>query len=65
MSRNSSKLTAISYISINGNKPVRFDSLSPELKKDCIEKMIANVSKALSDYLSNHPDEAFKFIISK
>ena len=43
-----SELKAISYISIDGAPPVRFDSLSPTKRAECISKMCDNIGKGLS-----------------
>ncbi|MCR5708128.1 MAG: hypothetical protein K6G82_07625 [Ruminococcus sp.] len=52
------ELRAISYISIGGAPPVRFDSLTPEKRAECVAKMCDNIGAALSSYCSAHPEEA-------
>lgn len=52
------KLIAVSYISIGGAPPVRFDSLSAKERADCVAKMCENMGRALSRYCSEHPEEA-------
>ena len=52
------ELKAISYISIGGAPPVRFDSLTPEKRAECVSKMCDNIGAALSSYCSAHPEEA-------
>lgn len=52
------ELKAISYISIGGAPPVRFDSLTPEKKRECVAKMAENIGRALSSYCSTFPEEA-------
>lgn len=52
------KLIAVSYISIGGAPPVRFDSLTPEKRAECVAKMADNIGKTLSTYCSEHPEEA-------
>lgn len=59
-----SELKAISYISIDGAPPVRFDSLSSKKRAECISKICDNIGKGLSSYLSEHIDEADKLIES-
>lgn len=56
------ELKCVSYISIGGAPPVRFDSLTPEKRGECVAKMCENIGKAVSDHLSNHPDEAKAFL---
>lgn len=56
------KLIAISYISINGMPPVRFDTLTPTVRAECVSKMAENIEGVLSNYLSNHPDEALPLL---
>ena len=53
---------AVSYISIGGAPPVRFDSLSDEERTKCAHSMAQRMSATLSDYYSNHPDEAEKLL---
>lgn len=53
-----SKLIAISYISIGGMPPVRFDSLTPAVRAECVSKMAENIGTTLSNYLSSNPEEA-------
>lgn len=62
MGRKGQELKAVSYISINGAEPVRFDSLTPEKRAECVEKMAENIGNALSTYLSNNPDEALPLL---
>lgn len=57
-----SELKAISYISIDGAPPVRFDSLSPTKRAECISKMCDNIGKGLSAYYSQNSDAAERFI---
>lgn len=52
------ELKAISYISIAGAPPIRFDSLTPEKRAECVSKMCENIGAALSSYCSAHPEEA-------
>ena len=52
------ELRAISYISIGGAPPVRFDRLTPEKRAECVSKMCDNIGAALSSYCSAHPEEA-------
>ena len=58
MAKKSNELKTVSYIIINGALPVRFDSLTPEKRAECVEKMCDNIGKTLSTYLSDHPEEA-------
>lgn len=58
MARKSTELKAVSYISIGGSPPVRFDSLSPEKRAECTAKMAENIGNVLSRYLSENPQEA-------
>ena len=51
------KIECISYIIIGG-APVRFDSLTPEKRAECVERMCTNIGKTLSSYLSDNPQEA-------
>lgn len=57
-----SELRAISYISIGGAPPVRFDSLDPVTREGCLNKMFENIGMAMSNYLSEHPQEAIPII---
>lgn len=57
-----SELRAISYISIGGAPPVRFDSLDPKTRDECLSKMFDNIGMAMSKYLSEHPKEAIPII---
>ena len=52
------KLIAVSYISIGGAPPVRFDSLTPEKRAECVSKMADNIGKPLSSYCSAPPAAA-------
>ncbi len=52
------ELKAVSYISADGEAPVRFDSLTPEKKAEYAAKMAESIGRALSVYCSEHPDEA-------
>jgi len=52
------ELKCVSYISIGGAPPVRFDSLTPEKRAECVSRMAENIGKALSSYCSAHPEEA-------
>lgn len=52
------ELKCVSYISIGGAPPVRFDSLTPEKRAECVSKMADNIGKTLSTYCSEHPEEA-------
>ena len=58
MAKKTTELKAVSYISIGGAPPVRFDSLTPEKRAECVEKMAENIGRTLSTYLSNPPEEA-------
>lgn len=58
MAKKTTELKAVSYISIGGAPPVRFDSLTPEKRAECVEKMAENIGRTLSTYLSDHPEEA-------
>ena len=58
MAKKTTELKAVSYISIGGAPPVRFDSLTPEKRAEYVEKMAENIGRTLSTYLSNHPEEA-------
>ena len=40
----------------------RWYSVSPEKRGECVAKMCENIGKAVSDHLSNHPDEAKAFL---
>ena len=57
-----SELRAISYISIDGSPPVRFDSLSPEKRAECVKILRSKIEETLSTYLSEHPKEAIPLI---
>lgn len=48
----------VSYISIGGAPPVPFDSLTAAERAAAVERMMNNMSRALSDYYSAHPEEA-------
>lgn len=52
------ELKCVSYISIGGAPPVRFDSLTPEKRGECVAKMCENIGRTLSSYCSDHPEEA-------
>lgn len=52
------ELKTVSYISIGGAPPVRFDSLTAEKRAECVSKMAENIGRALSTYCSDHPEEA-------
>lgn len=52
------KLEVRSYITIGGAPPVRFDSLSAEKRAECAAKMVENIGRTLSRYLSENPEEA-------
>lgn len=58
MARKSTELKAVSYISVGGSPPVRFDSLSTEKRAECTSKMAENIGNVLSRYLSENPREA-------
>lgn len=58
------ELKAISYISIGGSPPIRFDSLSSNKRAECIAKMCENIGNGLSSYLSDHHEEAERLIKS-
>ncbi len=51
------ELKCVSYISIGGAPPVRFDSLTPEKRAECVSKMADNIGRTLSTYCSEHPEE--------
>lgn len=52
----------VSYISIGGAPPVRFDSLSAEKRAECTRRMAERMGQTLSRYYSEHPDEAQQFL---
>ena len=56
------KIECISYIIIGGAPPVRFDSLTPEKRAECVTKMCTNIGKTHSGYLSNKPQEAAQLL---
>ena len=52
------ELKTVSYISIGGAPPVRFDSLSAEKRREAVARMSENIGRTLGEYLSDHPEEA-------
>ena len=51
------ELTGRCFIEINGAPPVPFDSLSAEEKARVMEIWSERLSKTMSAYYSNHPEE--------
>lgn len=52
------ELKAVSYISIKGAPPVRFESLTAAERAQVVNAMCSNIGHAVSDYLSGNPEEA-------
>ena len=49
--------TVVSYISVDGGAPVRFDELDSKTRAKCTERMLGRIGSVLSDYYSAHPEE--------
>lgn len=49
--------TCVSYIEAPNGTLIEFSTLSPEQKQAVRARIAANVSKALSDFLTAHPEE--------
>ena len=47
----------VSYVMLDG-EPHKFDELDDKTRESCVKKMLNNMSRTLSDYYSNHLDEA-------
>ena len=54
------ELTGRCFIEINGAPPVPFDSLSAEEKAKVMEIWSERLSKTMSAYYTNHPEEYSK-----
>lgn len=54
-------LRAVSYIKIDG-RDILWEDLTPELRAEHSRRLLDNAGRAASEYLSQHPDEAMKFI---
>ena len=50
-------LTFTCDISIEGREPVLMDTLTAEEKAYCLKKMSENLSKNMSAYYTQHPEE--------
>lgn len=53
----SRELTFSLHISIEGKEPVRMGELTPQEKSRCLDAMAARLSKNMSEYYSQHPEE--------
>lgn len=51
------KLGWVNYISIDGAEPVLLDTLSAEQRQKVDQIMSERISRVLSTYFSNHPEE--------
>lgn len=51
------ELTHSFYISINGAEPVPMEQLSAEEKTRCYDAMAQRLSRRMSDYYTQHPEE--------
>lgn len=58
------QLRAVSYVDFGDGRIVPFDSLDPETKSECVKKILDNVSKTVSEYISNHPEELESVMIN-
>ncbi|MBQ9898522.1 MAG: hypothetical protein IJM44_03590 [Ruminococcus sp.] len=51
------EIKVVSYVMLDG-EPHKFDELDDKTRASCVRKMLDNMSRTLSDYYSNHLDEA-------
>lgn len=54
---NNQKIECVSYIRGSGGSLIPFGSLSSEEKQAVRERISENVSKALGDFFTQHPEE--------
>lgn len=55
-------LKAHSFLIVNENTVLPFETLTQEQRNEYIPKIMKNVGKAGSDYLNYHPDEAHSYL---
>lgn len=51
------EIKVVSYVMLDGEAH-KFDELDAKTRESCVKKMLSNMSRTLSDYYSNHLDEA-------
>lgn len=58
--RKSRELKVVSYVSVDGAPPVRWDSLTDKERDGLSERIMNNIGKTLSNQISEHPEEVLK-----
>lgn len=63
--KKNNELKAYSFLIVDENTVLPFESLTQEQKNEYIPKIMKNVGRAASDYLNCHPDEARDYLEQK
>ena len=65
MARVKRELTARSFLIVDDNTVIPFETLRQEQRAEYIPKIMKNVGKVVSDYFNCHPDEARNYLERK